>query len=372
MKEESSGGDGFELVLSQCTGRTRDVGVFHPVVALKVQIETSGPRDLTRIATALGGENRAEAESVSVDICGEVLEVDPPHRLPGVGSNFWFTIVGELHRPTTAADRDLDGVRALIVATTGTSRDALRHQLTTCGGTCVVVPNTEQALAALRAETFDVFLADTQGLDGMALAREIRAQEATKSLPLVLVSTVARGNAELEKAGIDGLLSKPTKQAELFACVARVTGRLDVAVSLEAQEALESDAWGTRRHDSPEFRQSLKAVAGARVLLAEDHPVNRQVATTMLETLKCRVDVVVNGVQAVDAVQRERYDLVFLDCQMPKLDGFEATRQIRRLEQQGKVESTGGAERSGHLPIVALTAYTAPSDRARSVESGYG
>ena len=289
---------------------------------------------------------------------------------PGVGSNFWFTIVGEIHRPTSAFDRDLGGVRALIIAATGTSRDVLRHQLTVCDGTCVTVSNNEKALAVLRAETFDVCLVDTQGLDAMAFARGIRGQEATKSLPLVLVSTVERGNVELGEAGIDGLIRKPVMPTELFACVARVTGRLDVSVSLEDQQALESDAWGIRRHDSLEVRQSQKTIAGTRILLAEDHPVNRQVATTMLETLKCRVDVVVDGAQAVDAVQRERYDLAFFDCQMPNLDGFEATRQIRRLEQQGKVPSTGEAKGSGHLPIVALTAYTAPADQALSVESG--
>ena len=275
---------------------------------------------------------------------------------PSVGSNFWFTIGGELCRPPTAADRDLGGVRALVVATIGESRDTLRHLLTTCGGTGVVVPNAEKARTALRADAFDLALIDTQGLDGLAFAREIRAAKATKSLPLVLVSTVERAKAELRKAGVDASLSKPVNQAALFACVAKVTGRLNVLIPRDHQEAGKSEG--------------LEGVTGARVLLAEDHPVNRQVATTMLETLKCRVEVVVDGAQAVAAVQRERYDLIFLDCQMPKLDGYEAARQIRRLEQQDKVGFAGAAGRSGRLPIVALTAYTAPADRARSLESG--
>ena len=290
---------------------------------------------------------------------------------PGVGSNFWFTITGELCRPPTAADRDLGGVRALIVATTGESRDHLRHMLTTCGaGDAVVVPNAKKALEALRAELFDVALIDTQALNGMALAREIRVSEATKSLPLVLVSTVERPKDELEQAGIDGSLRKPCTQRELFTCVAKVTGRLSVFVSRDDEEALESDAWGASRRDSSEVREFEQTTAGAFVLLAEDHPVNRQVATTMLETLKCRVDVAVDGAEAVEAVQRERYDVVFLDCQMPKVDGYEATRQIRRLEERGDLGSNGGGAQTGHLPIVALTAHTAPVDRARSLESG--
>ena len=289
---------------------------------------------------------------------------------PGVGSNFWFTITGELHRPTTAADRDLGGVRALVVATSGESRDTLRHLLTTCGGSAVVVPSASAARARLQTETFEVALIDTQSLDAVDLAAEIRANEATKSLPLVLVSTVERPRAELAEAGIDGWLRKPCTQKELFARVAAVTGHLDVSISGDDQDSLESDAWGAIRNMSTDAQQAQGEFAGARVLLAEDHPVNRQVATTMLETLKCNLDVVVDGADAIDAVQRESYDLVFLDCQMPKVDGYEAARQIRHLEQEEQIGSKGATERFGHLPIVALTAHTAPEDRARCLESG--
>ena len=284
---------------------------------------------------------------------------------PGVGSNFWFTVMGELCHAPTAAELDLGGVRALIVATTGGSRDHLRHVLVTCGGAAVGVPSAEQAL---QADTFDVALLDTQSLDAVALAREIRTDEKTKSLPLVLVSTVERPVAELKQAEIDDSLSKPCTQRELFSCVAKVTGRLNVVVSTDDREDLESNAWGASRRDRAEGRQ-FKA-AGALVLLAEDHPVNRQVATTMLETLNCNVDVALDGAEAVEAVQRKRYDVVFLDCQMPKVDGYEAVRQIRCLEEQKQVCSTSSLEHSGHLPIVALTAHTAPVDRARSLESG--
>ena len=290
---------------------------------------------------------------------------------PGVGSNFWFTIKGDLCRPTTATDRDLGGVRALIVAASGQVRDHLRNLLTTCGAVdCEVVPDAKKALGAIKRETFDVALIDPQSLDGFELAGEIRANEATKSLPLVLVSNVERPKAELEQAGIDTFLRKPCTQRELFDCVAKVTGRLSVVISLEDQEALESDAWGPSRQDTSEAKRVAEATAGASVLLAEDHPVNRQVATTMLEALKCRVDVAVDGAEAVEAVQRNRYDLVFLDCQMPKVDGYEAARRIRLLEQQGQIRSNGDGDHPGHLPIVALTAHTAPVDRARSLESG--
>ena len=90
----------------------------------------------------------------------------------------------------------------------------------------------------------------------------------------------------------------------------------------------------------------------------------------MLQTLKCQADVVVNGAEAVAAVQRDAYDLVLLDCQMPVLDGYDATRQIRSLVDDGRIDTRGTRRRSDHLPIVALTAHTAPADRARSLASG--
>ena len=275
---------------------------------------------------------------------------------PGVGSNFWFTIKGEHRRPVTAADRDLGGIHALIVGTAGAGRDALRKGLTSCDAASAEVPSAGEALAALQAGAFDVIVIDTQSQDGLSLARDIRASEAPKSLPLLLVSNVERPRSELEEIGIDGSLMRPVEQKELFTRVAGLVGRLDVVLRPEDREA-----------EGPDAREE---VAGARILVAEDHPVNREITMTLVETLKCVGDIAVDGAEAVEAVQREAYDVILLDCQMPKLDGYEAARQIRDLEQQGRVKSRGSSERLGHVPIVALTAHTSPTDQARCLESG--
>ena len=284
---------------------------------------------------------------------------------PGVGSNFWFTIKGDHCRPVTAADRDLTGIHALVVAGEDVSRETLRHQLSAAGAAVVDVLNGADALTALRTgvgdqRSFDVALIDVQAEDGLAVARGIRAEEATRSLPLVLVSIIERSKDELRKAGIAGALRKPVKETELLGCVAKVTGRLAVSLPPDDMPTTGSTTGST----------TAETFSGARVLVAEDNLVNREVATAMLHTLKCSVDVVVDGVQAVEAVQRECYDLVLLDCQMPNLDGYEATRQMRDLEQQGRIKTVGSARSPGHLPIVALTAHTLPEDRARSLDSG--
>ena len=274
---------------------------------------------------------------------------------PGVGSNFWFTVQGEVPGAITVADRDLSGLRALIIATTGANRDHLCRQLTTWGGVGIAVPDLDQALAQIRTEpAFDVVLIDTQRVDSLELAHTIRADDAATSLPLVLVSPVQRSDAWLKKAGIDGWIRKPVRPTELVTCLARVTGRLDAAMTP-----------GADRTSGPPICEAAK---GAVVLVAEDHPVNQELAMIMLETLGCRVEVVADGAQAVEAVQQRYFDLVFLDCQMPTLNGFQAAREISRLEQQGQLWTDSEVERTGHLPIVALTAHTAPADRGRSVD----
>ena len=274
---------------------------------------------------------------------------------PGVGSNFWFTIKGAHRHPANAADRDLSGVHALIVGSGRPDRESLQVQLTGSGATNVEAADVDEALATLQTSQFDLIMIDT-AQDGPSLAREIHASEVTQSLPTVLVSNIERPPDELAKYGIDGWVRRPVEERELFACVAGLTGRLDLVIAPEDQEAVSPDG----KND----------VAGSRILVAEDHSVNRRITMTLVETLKCRGDFAMNGIEAVDAVQREAYDVVLLDCQMPKLDGYEAARQIRSLEQQGKVQTRGSSRSQGHLPIVALTAHTSAADRARCMESG--
>ena len=273
---------------------------------------------------------------------------------PGVGSNFWFTIKGAHRHPVNAPDRSLSGVRALIVGTAGTDRESLRMELTGCRATSAEAADVDAALAMLQADTFDVIVIDT-AQDGLSLARDISASEVTTSLPMVLVSNIERPPDELAKSGIDGLIRRPAEEREIFAGLAGLTGRLDLVIAQEDQEVVEPG-----KND----------VAGARVLVAEDHSVNRRITMTLVETLKCRGDIAMNGIEAIDAVQREAYDVVLLDCQMPKLDGYEAARQIRSLEREGKVQNKGSSRSQGHLPIVALTAHTSAADRERCLESG--
>jgi CheY-like chemotaxis protein len=202
--------------------------------------------------------------------------------------------------------------------------------------------------AAGRGEPFDAAILDMQmpGTDGLELTRSIQAEPDLRTTRLVLLtSSGQRGEARsAREAGIMGYLTKPVRQSQLFDCLATVMG-----MPRQASAAL------VTRHSLLDRARA----GGARVLLAEDNAVNQKVAVLLLEKLGYRVDVVHDGAEAVAAVALVPYAAVLMDCQMPVMDGYDATRAIRRDE---------GSER--HTPIIAMTASALAADELRSRESG--
>ena len=287
---------------------------------------------------------------------------------PGTGSNFWFTVKVKLSEPAMSeaddAESHVNGCRVLIVDDSASNRAVLRNQVSHWGGVGVAVESGEEALAALRAERerqdrFGVALIDLNmpGMSGVDLVRSIREDRIARGLSFVLLTSgdeVGMASADVE---VDASIAKPVRQSELRDCLTRLTGR-----SPEVPVEIDLGPCGTER---------CEAAVGARILLAEDNQVNQEVASTMLESLGCQVDVVPDGAAAIDAVRDLSYDLVFLDCQMPNVDGYQAARQIRLFEERGAVgQATGEVRPAGRLPVVAVTAHSMPADRARSLDSG--
>jgi len=189
-------------------------------------------------------------------------------------------------------------------------------------------------------------------LSGLDVAREIRADPALRGTRLVLLSSMierARANV-VRVVGFDGFLVKPLRESRLLDCLRAVVaarGQAQPEVSratLVTEESLQETNFGTR----------------TRVLLVEDNPVNQRVASRMLQKLGYRVDLAEDGRQALEACERSEYDVVLMDCQMPVLDAFRATEELRRRE-----EGTGR-----HLTIVAMTAHAMPGGRERCLEAG--
>ncbi len=270
---------------------------------------------------------------------------------PSEGATFWFRVT--LPRSATAVEktrlmeRDLRGIRVLVVDDNATNREILAAHLDGWGIDHCSAESGSEALAAIEqnphgAAPFDVVLADVNmpGMNGIELARRIRAEFGPEVLRIVLLSSTTElvGQNTRRACGIDALLTKPTRRAELWR-----------ALATESVEPVETNI------------VSMHTLGNARVLVAEDSPINQEVASQHLRVMGCQVDVVDNGVAAVRAVAQTEYDLVLMDCQMPEMDGYEAARRIRREE-----EDNAGSR----LPIIALTANAVKGDREACLAAG--
>ena len=291
---------------------------------------------------------------------------------PGKGSTFWFTArFDKAAQPQGAAAQDqvaaeLRDVRVLAVDDNDTNREVLCSQLGAWGFRVQSAASGEDALrllhqAALEDRPFALAILDMNmpGMNGLELARAVKGAEPLKDMPLIMLTSMADepNLSKLGTCGLAGCLTKPVRQSQLHDMVVSSLPRpagAPAAGPAEPQPAVASPAAQELRRMNP------------RVLVAEDNEINQEVARETLASAGCRCEVVENGRLAVEASGREPYDVVLMDCQMPEMDGFEATREIRRREEQGSVVGPAG----GRLPIIALTASVIRDDWTRCLEAG--
>ncbi|HXE94852.1 MAG TPA: response regulator [Dongiaceae bacterium] len=281
---------------------------------------------------------------------------------PGKGSTFWFTARLRKrhgipdHFPQEVAV--LQGVKVLLVDDNTTNLYILRQQVSSWGMRCDTAESGHLALEKLRlaagSEPYAVAIVDMHmpGMDGIELAHAIKADPLISSVRLMMLTSVSdHDNGEAaQKAGIRRCLTKPVSQARLHECLSTVMATADVYVApSEGQEPRQAQA---------EF--------DVTILVAEDNLVNQDVARYMLNILGCRVDLAENGRKAVDMAAKTSYDLIFMDCQMPVMDGFTATKLIREREVAESSEQDAGL----HMPIIALTANAIAGDREQCLAAG--
>ncbi len=274
------------------------------------------------------------------------------------GSVFRFT-ARFVQRPTDQSQRagrraELQGKRTLVVDDNATNREVLARSLQSNGMAVTCASDGPSALrialeAASRGTPYELAVLDMMmpGMDGLQLARAIRGSPELPTMGLLLLTSVGgQGEPdEARRAGVDAYLTKPIRQVQL----------LDALVSMLGRAA-------TRRPQAspPPLATSLSA-PGARVLVVDDNVVNRAVIVGMLEAYECVTSEAEDGAAAVRKAAESDFDLVFMDCQMPVLDGFEATAELRRQE-----EATGRRR----VPIVALTASALKGERERCLAAG--
>ncbi|MCP9471691.1 MAG: response regulator [Nitrospira sp.] len=314
------------------------------------------------------------------------------HSFPGSGTQVWFTLrlglaPADSHPPKPAVE-SLRGLRLCIVDDNATNRTVLQYHATSWEMSYGTAENGHAGLLLLRAAAiegrpFDLALIDHHmpDLNGLDLGRTIRADPTLNHTKLVLLTSLGRrGDARLaQEAGFAGYLTKPVRKAQLHECLRLVLGQSRSSVN-SCRKASSAPSPLITRH------QVAEAGASVRLLVVDDNPVNQKVAVRMLEKLGYRADVAGNGHEALAALARRSYDLVFMDCQMPEMDGFEATHRIRERElrqtstvksQPCEIEKQTRLTNDdpltmipGRVPIIAMTANAMEADRQQCLACG--
>lgn len=278
---------------------------------------------------------------------------------PGEGSTFWFTAsLAKLSNSVEQAWLSTDalaGKHVLVVDDNTTNREILKAQIEFWGATAVSVSGAAKAIQALEdalisGRNFDAAILDMQMpyMNGLQLAAFIHERQFGKDMCVALLSSSCDNLnvEECQRIGIQTLAIKPVRQHDLYNAL--------TAIMIEGMQVDVSQ------------RKIAKNISGnvlqGNVLLAEDNPVNQDMMLEMLRQLGVTAELAINGKEALDAIRERPFEVVLMDCQMPVMDGFEATAAIRQDEQ-----NSGGAN---HLPIVALTANAMESDREMCLSSG--
>ncbi|MDQ3565219.1 MAG: response regulator [Pseudomonadota bacterium] len=296
---------------------------------------------------------------LGLSICKQLIETMDGEigldSVPGRGSTFWFTLpFGESSEAPVASRQGLHlrGLRVLIVDDNATNRTILKHYVEAWGMVPTAAAGGAEALEILRegrrcGKPYALALLDMQmpGMDGLQLARTIEADPVLSQVQRVMLSSMGKvDQASLQATGIAASLIKPVRQSQLFDTLAEVLDR--------ASE---------RRAPIPAPSASRPSFRGRRVLLVEDNLVNQKVALGMLKKFEVEVTVAGHGLEALAALEQTPFDLVLMDCQMPEMDGFTATRELRQREETGQ---------RPRLPVIAMTANAMEGDRERCLAAG--
>ncbi len=301
-----------------------------------------------------------------VELMGGEIGVD---SLEGKGANFWFTVVFSKQSETVfhkSEELPPGSIRVLVVCDINISRQTIVKSVSAWGFIPVEAASALEALTILKnsitsGDQVNLVLSDLNmpDINGFDLAREIRSVESFNAVPIIVMT--AYGNAGDGKTcrdiGIEGYLSKPFREKDLRRIIKRVVGS-----SLRSETDREIDL--VTRH-------SVAEESHRRVLLAEDYPTNQTIAKRHLGQAGYLVDLAEDGRQAVDAFKRNPYEMIFMDVQMPVMDGYQATKAIRELESElASMENRNIGEAIPRVPIIAMTAHALSENKALCLEAG--
>ena len=293
-----------------------------------------------RLVNMMGGDIRVESE-------------------PGKGTTFSFTanfgLGKETEKKRYVPSRDLRGLKVLVVDDSATSRGILRDILESFSFEVTLSPSGEEALEEIewadQNHPFELVLMDWKmpGMDGLETSKRIKTLKALNKIPSIIIVT-AYGREEImrqaDEIGLEGFLHKPVSASTLFDTVMQALGK-----------EVENPSGITREVE--ETVEEMQSIAGARVLLVEDNEINQQVAQEILQGAGLFVTVANDGQEGVNAAMQDPYDVILMDIQMPVMDGYTASREIRNLKSEIR-----------NVPIIAMTAHAMAGDDKKSIAAG--
>ncbi len=295
---------------------------------------------------------------------------------PGHGSTFWCTAHFAKQATCSLAimpSAELTGRRVLILDDNESNRIILHHLVTGWGMVADQAQDADSAIALLEQQaekglSYDVAIVDMlmPGKDGLQFAKEMKAHPVGSLVRLViLTSLIQRGHAELARqAGFVAYLTKPIRHDQLSNCLRTVLGLSGIVNEGKPAVATVPAPALITQHTLAEIESA------PRILVAEDNLINQKLTIRILEKLGYQSDVVENGQEALAALARGSYALVLMDCQMPVVDGFEATKLLRQREATDQEPAAPDSYKTRHIPIVALTANAMRGDRERCLAAG--
>jgi signal transduction histidine kinase/DNA-binding response OmpR family regulator/HPt (histidine-containing phosphotransfer) domain-containing protein len=283
---------------------------------------------------------------------------------PGRGSTFSFTanfgLGKEKAKKHFKPAPDLMGMKVLVVDDNASSRDILQEMLESFSFDVTVAASGPEGITELESseddKPFELVVMDWKmpGMDGIEASKRIKDHKGLSTIPrIILVTAYGREDVirQAEDAELEGFLLKPVNPSMLFDAIMQAFG-----------EAVPETSRIVQRHDS--VAEALEHIRGACVLLVEDNEINQQVAREIIEGAGLNVDLATNGQEAINAVKENSYDAVLMDVQMPVMDGYTATKAIRKWE--------GGMRNEGNdpIPIIAMTAHAMAGDKEKSLQAG--
>lgn len=347
-----------------------DTGIGIPADKLSLIFEKFAQAD-SSTARTFGGTGLGLAISRQIaELMGGRVGVESS---VGRGSTFWVELpltVDPQARPMAATRAHLANVRALVVDADSTSGDVCTEQLTDSGLRSETISSGEECLHCLEhaleeRDPIGIVLigARLSDTDGDALGRRIKSDPRFEhTVLLYLATTGQQGDARrIHDAGFSAYLLKPLRNADLLDAMAHAWHSRDSSIRplITRHSLAEARAAERAVEDGTGPSAARKPLHQARVLLVEDNAINQRLALRLLEKLQCRADLAANGREALEMLARQPYDLVFMDCQMPEMDGYDATREIRSSD-------TGFAR----VPVIAMTARAMRGDREKCMEAG--